>query len=141
MTARQKQLKRKLIMKVHTSKLYREVYSHDRALYEEMLQNHFGTTSSKKLDIDQLIVLVDFLNQKRDMLPRMVKSDTGASAAQLHAIKELWGSVARDKSDTALRNFIHRITKNLYLHLENISRKDAQAVILALKQMEKAHAD
>jgi len=141
MTPKQKALKKSLIMKVHTSKLYNEVYRHDRELYEEMLQNHFGTTSSKKLDITQLMVLVDFLNRKRSVLPRIIKNDTAASAAQMHTIKTLWGSVARDKSDDALRKFIHRITKNLYLHLENISKKDAQAVIVALKKMEEAHAE
>jgi len=138
MTAKQKQFKRQLIMKVHTSKLYQEVYRHDRELYEEMLKNHFGKQSSKELDIDQLVALVDFLNGKKEQLPRMIKKDA-ASFSQVRMIKELWDKVARDKSDDALRAFMHRITKNLYLHTDKIGKKDAQKVIVALKKMESAH--
>ncbi len=64
MTKKQRYFKAYLIKRVHTSKLYTDIYSKDRELYEDMLKNSFGVKSSKYLSIEELIRLVDFLNGK-----------------------------------------------------------------------------
>jgi len=135
MTVLQKSLKSSLIKQVHISILYQQIYKHDRDMYEDLLLNHFGVSSSKELDIDQLMELVKFLNKKSDSLKVMMrKSD--ATPSQIRFIKDRWQKVAREKSEDALRAFIKRITKKSYLHIDSICKKDAQKIIIALKNME-----
>ncbi|MDR1451476.1 MAG: DUF1018 domain-containing protein [Helicobacteraceae bacterium] len=61
-----------------------------------------------------------------------------ATAAQISFINAIWQSKARDKTDFALRRFIHRITGDLPLHLFSLNRKQARNVITALKAMKQA---
>jgi len=61
LTKKQESYKASLIKAVHTSKLYIDIYSKDRELYEDMLFNNFGVRSSKNLSIDELKKLVLFL--------------------------------------------------------------------------------
>jgi len=137
MTAKQKALKKRLIQKIHTSIRYIAYLKYDRDAYEALLETHFGVDSSKKLDIDQLIIFVDFLNSKREEIPIMIRKST-ATASQLRLIKELWGRVGKNPSDEALRAMVYRVTKNNYLHIDALSKKDAQTMIPVLKNMEEA---
>lgn len=136
MTAKQTKLKKSLIKGIHISKRYQEYYKNDRDTYEHILDDVFGVKSSKELDIDQLKAFVAWLNYKTDEL-RIDKRKSTATAAQIRKIKELWGTVARNPSDQALREFVHEITHNLYIHIEGISKKDAQKMIPVLKKMNK----
>lgn len=66
------------------------------------------------------------------------KSSTAevATQSQIYAIKSLWQRVANDKSDRALLFFIKRITKNLYLKIEYIKKREASKTLIVLKKME-----
>jgi len=61
MTQKQKIYKASLVKAIHISKLYIDIYSKDRELYEDMLFNNFVIKSSKNLSIDELKRLVLFL--------------------------------------------------------------------------------
>ena len=133
MTQKQKELKAKLIKQIHISKKYQEFYRYNRDVYEDIVKKHFEVASSKDMSIEQLLHFCDWLNDKTKELATI--KPTTATKKQLEAIKSLWGEVARDKSDDALRAFISRITKNNYLRVESISKKDAQKMIPVLKKM------
>ncbi|WP_294962348.1 hypothetical protein [Sulfurimonas sp.] len=64
MTDKQKRYKVALIRSIHCSDMYKNVYADDRELYETMLENRFGVSSSKKLGIEELIALDSFVNNK-----------------------------------------------------------------------------
>jgi len=133
LTAKQKAFKKKLIQKIHLSKKYKEFYKDNRDVYRDLIKKHFGADSSTDMNIEQLISFCDWMNDKIKALPVINKNS--ASSSQLEALKNLWREKARDKKDSALRAFIYRITKNNYLHIQNISKKDAQTMIAILKKM------
>ena len=133
MTAKQKAYKKSLIQQVHVSPKYQEYYKENKEDYRAKLDEHFGESSSKDLNIEQLLVLVKWLNYDLPDLPIIKDRSKDATEAQIRLIYALWETYARDTSETALRAFIAKITKNTYLHLDRLSKADATKCILALK--------
>lgn len=139
MTQKQKAYRNKLLSKIHQSPRYRTVYASDRELWEAFLQNGYGVSSSSKLSISELENLVDYLNGKVSVLitdPSRRPDRSGkATQAQIAKIETMWSIVARDTSEMALRNFIHRQVKSRPLHLYNLDRHEATTIIVTLEAM------
>ena len=137
MTLRQKTYHKSLIQQLHISKRYREYFKHNRDEYEELLEKHFGVSSSKKLQIDQLIILVKYFNFQSATLPIQKQNTPNASTpAQLNTIRSIWSNYADDTSDETLLKFIRRQFKKQYLHVKNLSLKEAQILIVTLRRMQ-----
>jgi len=134
MTKSQIKFKADLIKQVHISKKYQSFFRDNKEEYQDKLFAHFGVRSSKDLNIEQLIALVDYLNYKTPELATIKDRSKDATERQLTVIRELGQVYATDKSEEATRNFIYRITKNRYLNLKSISKADATKCILALKK-------
>ena len=129
MTKKQKAYKMALIKAVHTSVLYQTIYQNDRDLYVEMLKNNFGVDSSKKLDIDSLKKLVDFLNHKTSS-PKVF-----ASKQQVDYMKALWVEKSIQKDGFSLLKFIKRITSKDFNKVEELSKQEATKVIIAIQKI------
>lgn len=134
MTPKQKATHASLIRQVHTSTRYQAYYSDHREEYEELLQEHFGVTSSKALDIGQLIELVNFLNMRSASLPVMHRRSQ-ATPQQLWKIEQLWHEKARDKETAAQLSFVKRITGRRLKVLGEIDGDEATKVIVAMEAM------
>jgi len=133
----QAEFKKTLIKRIHLSKKYQEYYKHNKDEYKEILQEHFGVESSKELKIDNLKVLVDYLNFKRDNLPVRDERDARlCTPEQKNAMQTIWNSFASTPTDEALLKFVNRQTKKRYLHLYMVSKNEAQKIIHALKVMQ-----
>ncbi len=131
MTNAQKRYKIGLIRQVHTSKLYNSVYKNDRELYEDMLSNSFGVTSSKELSIEELIKLVEFLEQKalNIYVPK-------ASDNQMHFIQTLWKANATFKEYSYMIKFINkRVIKREVSSLKELHKREVAGVIGAIKKL------
>jgi hypothetical protein len=133
MTKKQKDAHASLIKQVHTSIRYQNYYRNEREEYVEMLEGAFGKDSSVALSVSELIMLVDYLNMKRDELPTFTPKQS--SPAQVWKIMQLWEAKARDKSDAALLSFCKRIIKKEYETPNQMEFNEAQKVILALEKM------
>ena len=133
MTKAQLQLKNSLIKRVHVSVKYKSHFKENREDYEDKLFTHFGKRSSKDLTIDQLFALVKWLNNESPVLETIKDRSKDVTKKQIVMIKGLWEVYANDQSETALRNFVFKITKNRYLNMESISKADATKCIVALK--------
>jgi len=132
-TTKLQQLRKKLITAVHLSKRYKNYYIDDKDSYKKLLLDNFGVDSSKKLSINQLISLLDYLNFKTPNIE--TKETQKASQAQINKIKELWSQYAKDTSDRALIHFLSRYNNNiLVLKLENFPAKVLQKGIIAIKK-------
>jgi len=136
LTEAQQRLKKSLIVGVHLSKRYREYYSEHKDEYRELLLKHYSVSSSRELNIDELIELKDYLNFKRDSLG---ESKELITKAQIKLIRELWSKVARDKSERALLWFLKRFEGELKLNLELVSKRGATKAIIAIKKMRGAN--
>lgn len=133
MTLKQQKYHKSLIKAVHLSLKYSNYYKEERTEYEELLMQHFGKRSSKELQIDQLIMLIDYLNHKRSSLP--VQKGTYATARQLTTIRGLWEKKASTPTDETLLIFIEKIIKKRYLHLHMLTLEEGKKIIYILKQM------
>ncbi len=133
MTKRQKIAHSSLIKQVHTSIRYQNYYRHERDEYVEMLTGAFGKDSSVALSVSELIILVNYLNMKRESLPTFTPKQS--TPAQVWKIMQTWEAKARDKSDTALLSFCKRIIKKEYETPNQMEFNEAQKVILALEKM------
>lgn len=139
MTQRQKFYHAQLVTKVHLTPMYHNVYRNDRELYESFLINTFGVESSKMLSISELKSLISYFEGETRVLNVDKKGrptkEGMASTAQIAKIQALWHQKARDKSDTALRNFIKRQTGEFPLHLSKLTKKEATMILIALERM------
>lgn len=139
MTPNQKAYHAQLVTKIHLTPLYQTIYKNDRDLYESFLINSYGVDSSKKLSITELNNLIDYFSGKTKTIrqdPKGRPTEKGmATDAQIAKIETMWQIVGRDKSDSALRNFIKRQTGEFPLHLKKLTLKEATGVILALEKM------
>lgn len=133
MTQKQKNAHASLIKQAHTSIRYQNYYRNEREEYVEMLEASFGKNSSVALSVSELIMLVDYLNMKRDTLPTFTQKQS--TSAQVWKIMQLWEAKARDKSDAALLSFCKRIIKKEYETPNQMEFNEAQKVILALEKM------
>ena len=73
------------------------------------------------------------LNQRKKLNPN---PEPHVGEPQLKKIRELWHSVARTPTDEALRAFIYKITFKQYLHIDALTKTDAQKMIVVLMKME-----
>ena len=134
MTKKQEAFKKSLIKQVHLSKRYQNYYKEEQEEYRELLKNHFGVSSSKDLNIKQLIALVEYFNYDIPELPIIRDRSKDATKRQIALLRHLWKSYARDKSDRALLYFIKRVAGTLYISLDVISKGDIAKAIVALKK-------
>lgn len=130
MTQKQRAYKQALIKQVHISKLYVDVYSKDRELYEDMLINNFGVKSSKDLDIEQLIKLVKFLDGQT-----FVSLKTTATKNQIAFLLTLWKQKARNKDEKSLLNLIYMRFKISLNSIYDLEKKDFKKVVAVLQNM------
>lgn len=139
MTQAQEHYQKKLIKSLHISRRYREYFKDEKEEYRELLQEHYGVDTSKKLTINQLITLVDYMNFKDVKLPTYKRrgDEFGARATkpQLEMMKGLWNSFADNPTDTALLAFVNRQTKKTYLYVYMVSKTEAQKIIPVLQRM------
>ena len=130
MTQKQRVYKQALIKQVHISKLYVDVYSKDRELYEDMLTNNFGVKSSKDLDIEQLIKLVKFLDGQT-----FVSLKTTSTKNQIAFLLTLWKQKARNKDEKSLLNLIYMRFKISLNSIYDLEKKDFKKVVAVLQNM------
>ncbi|MDD3770492.1 MAG: DUF1018 domain-containing protein [Sulfuricurvum sp.] len=133
MTKKQREAHAVLVKQVHTSIRYQNYYRDNRDEYVKMMEDAFGKKSSLELSVSELIMLVDYLNMRRESLPTFVPKQS--TPAQIWKIMQTWEAKARDKSDTALLNFCKRIIKKEYEAPNQMEFNEAQKVILALEKM------
>jgi hypothetical protein len=130
MTNKQRFFKQALIKQVHTSKLWFDVYSHDRDLYETMLQNNFGVKSSKELDISQLMELVKFLNGQK-----FVSFKTEATKNQIAFLLSLWEQKSIAKDEKSLLMLIYTRFKISLNSIYDLPKKDFKKVIAVVQNL------
>jgi len=127
-----------LIKQIHVSHRYRDYFIYQREEYEELLHEHFGVTSSKHLNIDQLVMLCDWMNFRIDILPVQKKKADLVTPAQLTTIRGMWSQYAKDTSDEALLKFVKKIIGEQYLHIKSLKLEEAQKIIPVLDKMQHA---
>jgi len=140
MTAKQKELKKHLIKVCHTLK--RDKFPDDD-IRKDYLFVTYGKTSTSELSIDQLKEFAIFLGygraayeKKPCIKDKSQMSVQNATQSQIDTIEGVWFRIAREPSDFALRNYIHRITGMRPLYLRFLSRTDAGKVITGLLKMQ-----
>lgn len=132
LTPKQKLYHKALVQYVHVSKKYRAYYKDHKDEYRDVLERAFGVRSSKDLRVNDLKVLVDWLNHRRDDLP--VHRPDKITDAQEVMLRELWSRYAKDTSDTALLSFVKRVGKKAYIKVELVDKASATKCIIALKK-------
>lgn len=133
MTSKQQQYKKMLVMQVHRTKLWFDVYSHDRELYEDMLFNNFGVKSSKDLNIDSLKKLIKFLGGNS-----FVSLKTTVTNNQARFLLTLWKQKARFKDEDSLLKLIYNRFKISLNSIYDLEKKDFKKVIAVLQNMKEA---
>ena len=130
MSKKEEIYRKQLLAIIHTHPFYKHAKQNDA--WEEFL-NAWDVKSCAQLKVKELINLIAVMDGKDNP-----KSSTAefATQSQIYAIKSLWQRVANDKSDKALLFFIKRITKNLYLKIEYIKKREASKILIVLKKME-----
>lgn len=130
MSKKEEIYRKQLLAIIHTHPFYKHAKQNDA--WEEFL-SAWDVKSCAQLKIKELINLIAVMDGKDNP-----KSSTAefATQSQIYAIKSLWQRVANDKSDKALLFFIKRITKNLYLKIEYIKKREASKILIVLKKME-----
>jgi hypothetical protein len=129
MTKKQKEYKKVLLKLVHTSKMYKEVYSEDRELWEEFLKRNFGVKSSKDLSINELVRLVDYLNYKTSELKEK------ATINQIKYMCYLWDKKGKIKGVFGLIKFIRERMRFRVLKLKDLTKEEATKIIIALEKL------
>ena len=130
MSKKEEIYRKQLLAIIHTHPFYKHAKQNDA--WEEFL-SAWNVKSCAQLKGKELINLIAVMDGKDNP-----KSSTAefATQSQIYAIKSLWQRVANDKSDKALLFFIKRITKNLYLKIEYIKKREASKILIVLKKME-----
>lgn len=124
--------KKILIQQVHVSRKYRAFYKENKEAYRDLLKRSFQVESSTALDIDSLIALVDFLNYKTEEITP--KNNIKMTEKQRELLEELWLLYATDTSDIALLRWVYKVTKKVYISIENIEKEVATKAIYILKK-------
>lgn len=130
MSKKEEIYRKQLLAIIHMHPFYKHAKQNDA--WEEFL-SAWDVKSCAQLKIKELINLIAVMDGKDNP-----KSSTAefATQSQIYAIKSLWQRAANDKSDKALLFFIKRITKNLYLKIEYIKKREASKILIVLKKME-----
>ncbi len=130
----QKEYAKKLIQNIQINKKNVFCDDEDRKAF---MKSRFGVESTTKMSIDQLKLLLDFCNKKVSDIPMLnkIQNKEFITQAQLEKIRLIWKKKAKDKTETALLNFIFRITKYKLERLEDLLKGKATKVIVALVNM------
>jgi len=130
MTKKQRNYKQALIKAVHTSLMYKGIFAHNRDMYEDFLENHFGVKSSKDLSIGELKKLVDYLNHKSDKIETDRASDN-----QIAYLVSVWMDKSSEKTYDSLIAFSEKILKKKVKNLEQLSKKEASKMIAVVNNL------
>lgn len=130
MTKKQEIYRKQLLAIIHTHPFYKHAKQNEA--WEEFL-SAWDVKSCAQLKVKELINLIAVMDGKDS--PKSDETEF-ATASQIYAVRCLWQKVANDTSDRALLFFIKRITKNLYLKVEYIKKKEASKTLIVLKNME-----
>ena len=129
MSKKQEIYRKQLLAIIHTHPFYKHAKQNDA--WEEFL-SAWDVKSCAQLKVKELINLIAVMDGKDS--PKSDETEF-ATASQIYAVRCLWQKVANDTSDRALLFFIKRITKNLYLKVEYIKKKEASKTLIVLKNM------
>ncbi|MBE3609494.1 phage protein GemA/Gp16 family protein [Campylobacter californiensis] len=132
MTKAQEIYRKQLLAIIHTHPFYKHAKISEA--WGEFL-SAWGVDSSAKLSVKELINLIAVMDGKEHPKP---KDSLFATRSQIYAVHCLWQKVAKDTSERALMFFIRKVTKNLYLKVEHLKKKEASKVLIVLKKMENA---
>ena len=130
MSKKQEIYRKQLLAIIHTHPFYKHAKQNEA--WEEFL-SAWNVKSCAQLKVKELINLIAVMDGKDS--PKSDETEF-ATASQIYAVRCLWQKVANDTSDRALLFFIKRITKNLYLKVEYIKKKEASKTLIVLKNME-----
>ena len=136
MTQAQEKYKKQLIQKIQINKS--NVFLDDEER-KEFILSRFGVTSTTKMNIDQLKLLLDFCYRKVSDIPlyEKVENKDNITFAQKEKIWMLWNEKAKDKSEAALLSFASRITNYKTTSLDNLLKGKATKLIVALEKLNK----
>ena len=130
MSKKQEIYRKQLLAIIHTHPFYKHAKQNEA--WEEFL-SAWNVKSCAQLKIKELINLIAVMDGKDS--PKSDETEF-ATASQIYAVRCLWQRVANDTSDRALLFFIKRVTKNLYLKVEYMKKKEASKTLIVLKNME-----
>lgn len=131
------ELRKHLIKVIHTLKSERGI---DEECYRGILSDSFGVESCIELEEQELYQLAQRFGYAvpfNVLLKSEFCKKGKATKAQIATMKGLYFKVAEVKNELGLRNFIARIIGRRPLYLNALEIKEAQKVIIALKQWEK----
>jgi len=134
MTQAQEKYKKQLIQKIQINKS--NVFYDDEER-KEFILSRFGITSTTKMNIDQLKLLLDFCYRKVSDIPlyEKVENKDNITFAQKEKIWMLWNEKANDKSEAALLKFASRVTNYKTTSLDNLLKGKATKLIVALESL------
>lgn len=130
MSKKQEIYRKQLLAIIHTHPFYKHAKQNEA--WEEFL-SAWSVKSCAQLKVKELINLIAVMDGKDS--PKSDETEF-ATASQIYAVRCLWQRVANDTSDKALLFFIKRVTKNLYIKVEHIKKKEASKTLIVLKKME-----
>lgn len=130
MSKKQEIYRKRLLAIIHTHPFYKHAKQNEA--WEEFL-SAWSVKSCAQLKVKELINLIAVMDGKDS--PKSDETEF-ATAGQIYAVRSLWQRVANDTSDKALLFFIKRVTKNLYMKVEHIKKKEASKTLIVLKKME-----
>ena len=136
MTQAQEKYKKQLIQKIQINKS--NVFLDDEER-KEFILSRFGVTSTTKMNIDQLKLLLDFCYRKVSDIPlyEKVENKDNITFAQKEKIWMLWNEKAKDKSEAALLSFASKITNYKTTSIDNLLKGKATKLIVALEKLNK----
>ena len=130
MSKKQEIYRKQLLAIIHTHPFYKHAKQNEA--WEEFL-SAWNVKSCAQLKVKELINLIAVMDGKDS--PKSDETEF-ATPSQIYAVRCLWQKVANDTSDRALLFFIKRVTKNLYMKVEHIKKKEASKTLIVLKKME-----
>ncbi len=131
LTPLQEQERKRLLAGIHIKK---QELGMAEIQYRDLLWERYKVESSKELSLQELRELAKDLG----FFSKSIDEKGNASKAQIQTITRIYKEVADNKSALGLRKFIQRIVGRMPLYLESLKLKEAQKVIIALKQWQKA---
>ena len=134
MTPAQEKYKKQLIQKIQINKSNVFLDDDER---KEFILSRFGVTSTTKMNIDQLKLLLEFCYRKVSDIPlyEKVENKDNITFAQKEKIWMLWNEKAKDTSEAALLSFASKITNYKTTSLDNLLKGKATKLIVALEKM------
>lgn len=129
LTPKQQAFRKNLLTKIHLASRYVNYYKDNKDVYRDMLELSFNKRTAADLTINQLLLLLDFLQGKTQGI------HDGISTQQEAYIKQRWQRLARNASEAALMEFIKNNTGEVMLNLRALTKTQARGVMAALNRM------